>query len=90
MVNPRLGTVAVVTELPECDFCYQPGRYDAVITVGDQHGGANLCGDHYREKGSGTLGATGDTYLMRHSEVPESVQSTCNEIRAAQGKGPLF
>ena len=29
LVNPRLGTVGVVTELPECDLCYVPARYDA-------------------------------------------------------------
>jgi hypothetical protein len=90
LVNPRLGTVGVVPELPECDFCYLPARYDAVITVGDRRGGASLCGDHYREKGSGTLGASGDAYYMLHSEVSESVRSTCNVIRAAQGKDPLF
>jgi hypothetical protein len=90
LVHPRLGTVGVVTELPECDFCYESARYDAVITVGEQRGGASLCGDHYREKGSGTLGASGDAYLMLDSEVSESVRSTCNEIRAAQGKDPLF
>lgn len=90
LVHPRLGTVGVVTELPECDFCYEPARYDAVITVGEQRGGASLCGDHYREKGSGTLGASGDAYLMLDSEVSESVRSTCNEIRAAQGQDPLF
>jgi len=90
LVNPRLGTVGVVTELPECDFCYLLARYDAVITVGDQRGGASLCGEHYREKGSGTLGASGDAYLMLDSEVSDSVRATCNEIRAAQSKDPLF
>lgn len=90
LVNPRLGTVGVVTEQPECDFCDIPARYDAVITVGERRGGAYLCDQHYREKGSGTLGASGDGYLMLHSEVAESVRSTCNEIRAAQGKAPLF
>lgn len=90
MVNPRLGTVAVIPELPECDFCLLSARYDAVITVGDRRGGASLCDDHYREKGSGTLGASGDAYLMLRSEVSESVQATCNQIRAAQGKDPLF
>lgn len=86
----RLGTVGVVAELPECDFCREPARFDAVITVGAQRGGASLCGDHYREKGSGTLGASGDGYLMLDSEVSESVRSICNKIRVAQGKDPLF
>jgi len=90
LVNPRLGTVGVLTELPGCDFCSLPAGYDAVITVGDRRGGAYLCGDHYRENGSGTLGASGDAYLMLNSEVSESVRSTCNEIREAQGKDPLF
>jgi len=90
LVNPRLGTVGVVTELPECGFCYLPARYDAVIDLGGRRGGASLCGDHYREKGSGTLGASGDAYLMLESEVSEPVRATCNEIRVAQGKDPLF
>lgn len=90
LVNPRLGTVGVVSELPECDFCHEPARYDAVITIGDRRGGASLCGEHYREKGSGTLGASGDAYLMLKSEVSDSVRATCNEIRAAQGNDPLF
>lgn len=90
MVNPRIGTVAVVPDLPECDFCYLPARYDARVTIGERRVGANLCEDHYREKGSGTLGASGDAYLMPRSEVPESVRLACNKIRAAQGKDPLF
>ncbi|WP_147375599.1 hypothetical protein [Jiangella rhizosphaerae] len=90
MVNPRLGTVAVVPDLPECDFCYLPARYDARITIGERRVGANLCGDHYRVKGSGTLGASGDAYLMLRSEVPESVRLACNKIRAAQSEDPLF
>ena len=90
LVNSRLGTVGIVAELPECDFCHLPARYDAVITVGDRRGGAYLCGDHYREEGSGTLGATGDAYLVLDSEISESVRSICNEIRAVQGKEPLF
>lgn len=74
LVNPRLGIVGVVTELPECDFCYLPARYDAVITVGDRRGGASLCGGHRREKGPGTLGASGDVCLMLDSEVSDSVR----------------
>lgn len=90
LVDPRLGTAGVLSELPECDFCGLPARYDAVITVGERRGGAYLCGDHYREKGWGTLGASGDANLMLNSEVSGSVRATYNEIRAAQGKDPPF
>lgn len=90
LVRPRLGTVAIVPELPACDLCGEPARYDVLLRVGDREAGANICSDHYLEWGSGTLGASGDTYLMRSSEVPEEVRATCNEIRAAQGKEPIF
>lgn len=90
LVNPRLGTVGVVSELPECDVCGIPARYDATIRIGDRTGGANLCSEDYLHRGSASLGASGDAYLMLWSEVPEPVQVTCNEIRAAQGKEPLF
>lgn len=89
LVNPRLGDVAVVSELPECDFCGRDARYDAVIEINDRRGGANLCGDHYRKYGSGTLGASGDAYLMHHSEVPAWVQDRCNQLLAAQGREPI-
>jgi hypothetical protein len=90
MVNPRVGTVAVIDELPECNVCGTAAHYDAHITIGDRSGGANLCDVHYLELGSGSLGATGDTYLMRKAEVPVSVRQTCNQIREAQGKDHLF
>lgn len=91
LVSPRLGTVAIIPELPECDLlCGGPARYDVLLRDGDREAGAYICSDHYLERGSGTLGASGDTYLMRSSEVPEEVRSTCNEIRAAQGMEPIF
>lgn len=90
LVNPRLGDVALVPELPECDLCGREARYDAVIEMNGRRGGANLCGDHYREHGSGTLGASGDAYLMLNPEVPAWVQDACNQLLAAQGREPLF
>lgn len=62
----------------------------ATISVGDRKCGAYLCTDHYLARGLGTLGASGDSYLMLMSEVPDSVRATCNEIRSAQGKTPIF
>lgn len=88
--NPRLGTVTVLWELPDCDVCGVSARYDATVHVDDRSAGAFLCDEHYLELGSGTLGASGDTYLMLSTEVSESVQATCNQIRQAQGKDPIF
>lgn len=90
LVNPRLGTVAVVPKLYPCDVCGRPARYDAHLTVGGSSSGAWLCPPHYLERGSGTLGAGADCYVMLSSEVPEPVKESCNQIRAAQGKDPLF
>lgn len=90
LVTPRLGTVGILSELYDCDFCGAPARYDGMVTRHERRGGAYMCADHYLEYGSGTLGASGDAYLMLWSEVPQSVQEGCNEIRRAQGKEPLF
>lgn len=87
LASPKLGDVHVDSELPGCDFCGEEARYDAMIEKG---GGAYMCGDHYSEYGSGTLGASGDTYLMLNVEVPVWVQDVCNQLRSTQGRGRLF
>lgn len=88
--NPRLGDVGVVSELPECDICGQDARYDAIVEMNGTKGGASLCGVHYLIHGSGTLGASGDAYLMLDEEVPGWVQDACNRLLAAQGREPIF
>jgi len=88
--SPRLGDVTVVTELPECGMCVEKGRYDAIVEVRGEKAGAFLCNAHYLEYGSGTLGASGDTYLMLFGEVPQSVQKDCNILLEAQGRQPMF
>lgn len=90
LASPRLGDVAVVQELPKCDFCRDDARYDAVVEINGTKGGAYLCGVHYLERGSGSLGASGATYLMLESEVPGWVQDACNRLLAAQGREPIF
>lgn len=90
LVTPRLGTVGILTKLFSCSFCDALARYDGMDPSGDRRAGAYMCADHYLGYGSGTLGASGDAYLMLWSEVPQSVQEACNEIRRAQRKDPLF
>lgn len=90
LTHPKLGVVYVDSELPSCDLCDKDARYDAIIEMHGSKGGAFLCGDHYSQHGSGTLGASGDTYLMLMAEVPDGVQKGCNELLAAQGRAPLF
>lgn len=90
MSSPKLGDVYVTEELPQCDFCSKDARYDAQVTVNGTEAGAYVCGDHYSELGSGTLGASADTYLMLNEEVPEWVRDACNQLLAAQGREPLF
>ena len=88
--HPKLCTVAFLSELPECVLCGDPARYDSKLTDGGRIANAHLCRGDYAERGSGTLGASGDTYLMLVSEIPEEVRAICNERRADQGKQPIF
>lgn len=88
--SPRLGDVTVVTELPGCGMCDEEARYDAAVEVAGGAAGVFLCDAHYLEHGSGTLGATGDTYLMLFEEVPQAVQDDCNVLLAAQQRQPIF
>lgn len=90
LTNPSLGDVGVVSELPDCDYCGREARYDAIVEINGAKGGAYLCGDHYLEHGSGTLGASGDAYLMLESEVPQWVQDVCNQLLSKQGRAPVF
>jgi hypothetical protein len=90
MSSPKLGDVYVDSELPKCDMCGQDARYDAIVKMNGTKGGAYLCRDHYSEHGSGTLGASGDTYLMLTAEVPDWVRDACNRLLAAQGREPMF
>jgi hypothetical protein len=87
--SPRLGVVGFVKDLPACDLCADKSRYDVLIKHNAQTAGAFLCERHYADLGSGTLGASGDSYLMRYSEVPDRVQQICNDLLEAQGRGPL-
>ncbi|MDI3194267.1 hypothetical protein QK290_07350 [Pseudarthrobacter sp. AL07] len=88
--SPKLGDVYVDSELPKCDLCSRDARYDAIVEMNGTKGGAFLCGDHYTELGSGTLGASGDTYLMLTAEVPDWVRDECNWLLATKGREPLF
>jgi hypothetical protein len=83
------NTVSVVGRLPNCDGCGGAARYDALIDVTGRRAGAFLCGPCYQTSGSGQLGQ-GDVYLMLKTEVPDDVKQVCNQIRAGQGKAPLF
>lgn len=90
MSSPKLGDVYIDAELPKCDFCGRDARYDAIVEMNGTKGGAYLCVDHYSKRGSGTLGASGDTYLMLTAEVPDWVRDDCNRLLAAQGREPMF
>lgn len=43
-----------------------------------------------RLHGSGTLGATGDVYLMLWNEVPPDVRTVCDELTASLGRPSLW
>lgn len=44
---------AVVTELPQCDFCADTAQYDAKTGFGPW---ANMCETHFQKHGLGALG----------------------------------
>lgn len=90
MSSPRLNNVYVAEELPNCDFCTSDARYDAMVVAEGTKGGAYMCIDHYSQFGSGTLGASGDTYLMLVGEVPAWVKNDCNQLLATQGRKRIF
>ena len=83
------GTVAVVQPLPDCDFCEGDARYDASLEAGGQSAGAFLCPDCYTQRGSGSLGASGDVYLMTPDEVSDVVRQRYDAAAAIVGKPPL-
>lgn len=83
------GTVAVVVDLPSCDVCGWVARYDATVEVSGGTGGAYLCRDCYNERGSGSLGASGDVYLMRLDEVSDWVRDRYDAVARSRGKSPL-
>jgi len=90
LASPRLGDVAFLSELPACFVCNSQARYDARVETRGVQVSGYLCGHHYLQIGSGTLGASGDSYLMLYSEVPLEVQRECNNMLAVQGRDPIF
>lgn len=84
------GTVAVVVSLPTCDVCQSRARYDVVLREEGATYGANLCTSCYAANGSGTLGASGDVYMVLISEVSPDVIATCNELLRLQDRDIFF
>lgn len=84
------GTVAVLEHLPSCDLCgEEEARYDGTIEVSGRTGGAYMCSDCYEEHGSGSLGASGDVYLMTFAEVSDWVRDRYDTVAGSRGKPPL-
>lgn len=90
LVRPAASTVVVMSELPFCNLCGQPARYDGKLTVDGEKANAFACTRCYESHGSGTLGATGDAYLMTLDEVPPDVRAVCDELTAAVGRPSLW
>jgi len=91
LIRPAAGTVAVVAELPICDICDQErARYDGIASVGNKSATAFSCPACYDRYGSGTLGATGDCYLMTLPEVSPAVRAVCDELTKRHGRASLW
>lgn len=91
LTRPGAHTVSVVMTLPVCDLCQDTeARFDGQLDVGGSSAGAFFCSSCYAARGLGTLGATGDVYLMTYGEVPEDVRAICDEITARQGRESIW
>ena len=76
-------------ELPTCNPCKSPARYDApTLTV---HGSvwSYLCVEHARNEQT-TIGAGKGTYLMRKDEVPAAIRLRVDRRLAQLGRETLF
>ena len=92
LIRPGANTVAVLSELPDCDICGSPhARYDGPLNRERQgEGGAYLCAECFTERGTPALGATGYVYLMLRGELSYDIRAKCNAACAAIGKPSLF
>jgi hypothetical protein len=91
LITLAANTVWVGTELLDCDLCDELARYDSTMpTTSGGEAGAYLCPNCYQEHGSGSLGASGDTYLMVTAEVSEGVRQRCNDLCDSLGRDHMF
>lgn len=88
VLHPDPSTVAVVAQLPKCDFCSldgveRPARYDSTMT--GRSGMANMCADHYVTHSAMRLGSGKGQYLMTRDEVPAAVYAAYESAVAYWG-----
>lgn len=82
------GTVAVISELPECDICLRrervskPARYDAKIVADTRGIWAYMCVDCFLEQSSQELGTGIGQFLMREEEIPAEVEKRLENAKA--------
>ena len=77
LLRPDPATVAIVHDLPTCDFCSRAGverraRYDGTLREGS--GMAFMCPEHYLELSPKRLGLGMGQYLLPETEVPPVVR----------------
>ena len=91
VLHPDPSTVAVVGQLPRCDFCAidganRPARYDSTMT--GRSGMANMCAEHYLAHSPMRLGSAKGQYLMTREEVPAAVYEAYDRAMAHWGFAP--
>ncbi|ALY10885.1 hypothetical protein WILDE_104 [Arthrobacter phage Wilde] len=97
-----MANIAYVASLPDCDFCKhddgvsKPAEYDAKTIYGPW---ANMCGAHFVERGTGTLGTgygqqlvVGERPTATHEETQAKVDEamrhgTIDDVMEAIGDG---
>ena len=90
-VRPAAGTVAVVAALPDCDVCgVLPARIDGRVLSNEELVAVFACAACYDDYGQGSLGASGDVWLMLKSEVSPEVRAVCDELSARLGRPSLW
>lgn len=80
---PALGTVAVMDELPECDDCGEPARYDQISPLP----ACWACEDCFTGE---YLGMGKAQRLLEYEEVSDQVREICDRLTALAGRPSVF
>lgn len=90
--RPSASTVAVVVELPNCDFCSAAARVDGWQTGPDDPArvACNFCPDCFAKRSTGKLGARYGGQLILYSELTPLIQDVCNELARREDRDLIF
>lgn len=88
MWSAPVGTVCVVSALPQCDQCGAPARYDCLGGRWDL--ACFRCPTCFATAGITHLGNDTATYLMLDDEVPGEVREICDYVTGHLGRPSIW